>query len=160
MDRGFERFVHTSNRTLAPILRSKLSSGFPHVEVRVPISALPAATLTLCRYNIARSRGIAAADGPFVGWRRDGFKVPIVSGAKECRDLLHHCGPDDPLELLFEGGLDLPTETEIATFHPEDLDVTSEIVARFKRPWRVILHHPLPQYARRQKWGSELAREI
>jgi hypothetical protein len=69
--RGFADYVHLTLNALPPILRAKLTAGFPHFEVRIPAEAIAASDVHLCRYNIAKCRYL----------RRDGKSGPEESSA-------------------------------------------------------------------------------
>lgn len=152
--RGFEGFVHLSTRPLAPIALSKLDKGFPHLELRVPIGHLPLDLLYLCRYNIARHRVRAFAEGPETGRLRNGLRVPTAKGS-ECAALMRAAGDGD-LEVLFEGGLDLPDATEIRAFHAADLTLAAEVAAV---GWRLSLAQA-PAYPRRPDFAAAVEQEF
>lgn len=155
--RGFEAFVHLSARPLPPILRSKLESGFPHVELRVPIGHLPVEELHLCRFNIARHRKRAFQESPANGRLRNGMRVPVARGFAECRDMLDACGDTD-LEVLFPGGVDLVPETEVRVFDNADYALAEATVAATGAGWHVGLHAG-PGYPRRSDFAAAASEE-
>ncbi|NUB25307.1 hypothetical protein [Azospirillum brasilense] len=155
--RGFESFVHLSARPLPPILRSKLKSGFPHAELRVVIGHLPARDLHLCRFNIARNRNRSFQQGPEHGWLRDGLRVPVARGADECRGLLQ-ASSDGDLEVLFPGGVDLSSDTEVRAFDDADAALAEAALAAAGTGWRVTLHAG-PAYPRRADRASAAEEE-
>lgn len=117
--RGFFNFVHCSNKECAPILISKLSLGYQHIEYVFPSSILPDNSYLLCRYNIAKNRGLFQESNTN-GYCYEDFKIPVAKTVYEKNSLLERYAYTNHIEILIEDFVILPEETKVRTFREKD----------------------------------------
>src|SRR5688572_22783291 len=54
--RGFGEYAHLTLDAEPRILKAKLSAGFPHIAISVPVTAVDPHPFSLCRFNVAMTR--------------------------------------------------------------------------------------------------------
>ncbi len=143
--RGFKNYIHLTLKDTPRILKAKLKQGFPHLEIRIPISSLPHDTqYELCRYNIAMTRRLPSSPmGGFAesdedGWYRHGLLVPTAHSLHEKIALLQkHRYLGTMIEVLIRDGLALPPDTIIRCFSTHDHDVVRRVHLALNRPLNI-----------------------
>jgi hypothetical protein len=134
--RGFSDYVHLTLTAYPPILEAKLDSGFPHFEIRIPVSEIEAGTFHLCRYNIAKSRYLrrGSASGPVEcaanGWYQSNKQLPTAETAIECDQLLRYSFGHRMIEVLIPRQLSLGPQTELLFFDDDDLALAQKALAQ------------------------------
>jgi hypothetical protein len=162
--RGFAEYVHLTLNALPPILRAKLTAGFPHFEVGIPAEAIAASEVHLCRYNIAKCRYLrrdgksgpeeSSTNGRYYGEKQ----LPIAATPADCATLLDTHYPGTMIEVLIPNRLDLPSDTTLLFFREEDLELARDVLAAAGLAWDCALsdkHH----YIARESYGV-LVREF
>lgn len=148
--RGFAEYVHLTLNALPPILRAKLTAGFPHFEVGIPAEAIAASEVHLCRYNIAKCRYLRrdGKSGPEAssanGRYYNGKELPIAVTRGDCATLLDAHYPGTMIEVLIPNRLDLPSGTTLLFFREEDLELARDLLAAAGLAWDCALsdkHH-------------------
>jgi hypothetical protein len=142
--RGFADYIHCSNKGYAPILISKLSLGYPHIEYVFPSSILPEESFLLCRYNIAKNRGLFQ-ESISNGYCHDDFKIPVAKFFEEKKSLLEHYGTNH-IEILIRALINLSEQTTIRAFREEDLILINKYLVKFKLNWKLELSDPQTEY--------------
>ena len=144
-DRGFGDYVHLALEAHPPILEAKLVAGFPHIELLVPAAAVEAHGFHLCRYNIAKTRHLRRdgsngfAESTTNGRYYPGKQIPMAQTSEECKFLFHANVGRSVVEVLVPHGLNLPENTVVTCFHPEDQDVTSKVLSAVGVDWKIEL---------------------
>lgn len=142
--RGFSEYVHCSNKGHAPILKSKLSLGYPHVEYVFSSSILSEESYLLCRYNIAKNRGLFQ-QSLTNGYCYNGFKIPVAKSSIEKQSLLRQYG-EDHIEILVRDSVPLPDDTVVRVFREDDLKLVHELLNKFSLRWKIVLKSPKTEY--------------
>ncbi len=140
--RGFSEYVHLTLNEFPPIVRAKLTAGFPHFEIRVPADAVAAGDVHLCRYNIAKCRYLrrkgnaglneSASNGRYYGDKQ----LPIAVAREDCAALLDAHYPSRMIEVLIPGRFELPPDTSLLFFRQEDLEHARSILSAAALSWR------------------------
>lgn len=144
-DRGFGEYVHLSAMATPPLLLAKLAAGFPHIEVAIPVAALSDIAFHLCRYNIAKARSLRRngsqgfQESPRNGRYHGGKQLPTAEDSSECETLFDLNFPHTMIEVLVPSRLQLPRDTEVGFFHPDDQRLGGEILERYSTPWTTSL---------------------
>ena len=126
IDRGFGNYIHLSLQEWPPILKSKLSKGFPHIRFRIKSSKLPK-QFDLCRYNIARNRNVKdgktpATESPKNGFYYENLRVPVARQYEDQIAMLN-CSKNQMIEVLIPQILNIDGSTEIECFSAQDLSI-------------------------------------
>jgi hypothetical protein len=133
--RGFYNYIHFTLKSFPRILQAKLTSGFPHIELMIPISDLDSNTpYDLCRYNIAMTRRLPTSpNGGFVESDHNGryygdLLVPIARDTKEKTALLDKHSPlGTMIEVLIPSQINVPENSLIRCFSARDLGAAKDI---------------------------------
>lgn len=127
MERGFKKYAHLTTCSFPPILKAKLSAGFPHVAIRIPSTELDNVDFELCRYNVAKTRKLRRGNqfghdiGPANGQYYDDIQIPIARSDREKNELLKGNYPQGRmLEVLVNGQLDIGDSAEVIAFCSQD----------------------------------------
>ena len=150
-ERGFGGYVHLSTKKLPPIVRAKLSAGFPHFEIRIPAHAVDSVEFHLCRFNIAKCRYLkrpggtplleSAANGRYHGL----CQIPISVTASDSAALLASNHPHTMVEVLIPRSFSLGPDNELAFFSDEERTLGQQLMRDAGRSWR-CLHDASTQY--------------
>jgi hypothetical protein len=141
--RGFASVVHLFSHSPAPLLLAKLGLGIPHVELRIPLSAVPKGGVHFCRYNIAKHRVRVFRESDINGRLRDPFRVPVATSPRHQRAMLR--SGIKSFEVLIDNSLVLPHDLSVRAFSAADLENVRRVLARFGRRWS-IEHDPNRYY--------------
>lgn len=144
--RGFGDRVYLSPLINPPILLAKLTRGFPHLRVEIPLKALRTTSFDLCRFAVARTRYLkrdgkpgpaeSASNGRYYGRRQ----LPVARTTGDVRAMLtKHFLNGDPIEVQVSQSLSLPQDTVVACFSPEDFDILSQVQREIGTPWKLKL---------------------
>lgn len=159
--RGFGKYAFLTLDGSARILKAKLDAGFPHIGVRIPASVVDAYTYSVCRYNVAMTRYLRRAGSPGFpesetnGRYYDQQQIPVARTDHDKRALLKkHLGIGTMIEVLVEGDINLPDETEIVCFSDSDVAIAQKVVNHIGRSWTVMLAAPPGPYNRRQEYAQ------
>ncbi len=164
VQRGFGDYVHLSTIGRPPILRAKLSAGFPHVCLSIPAYALNGLDFDLCRYNIAMTRKLRRGgkqgfeEGPASGRYYESKEIPIARTEGEQRQLIQ-ARKGDMLEVLVKPPVPLPNNTQVFVFGRKDRDLSKVILEQSLCPWGVSLANT-PEYQARPDYMNACERYI
>lgn len=133
--RGFSRYVHLTPEAHPPILRAKLSRGFPHFEVAVPAEQLEQLGYLLCRFNIAKTRYFRGAkteppESDKNGRYYEGMRLPVAKTAHERRLMLQLNYGKCMIEVLVADLLPLGHGVSFRFFDEGDLATAKDVLAR------------------------------
>jgi hypothetical protein len=139
--RGFSNYVHLTITSYPDILLAKLKAGFPHFAVRVPVAALYAHVVHMCRYNIAKTRNLRSGkrpspEGDDSGWYHGQKEIPTAETFKECETMLANNAPQN-IEVLVMGKLLLPNDTELVFFKTADYEAAKSVLKPMNLRWRL-----------------------
>ena len=141
-----------------PILKAKLSGGFPHICFSVPSSALDNLDFDLCRYNVAMSRQLRRNgkpgfnEGPENGWYYGQRQIPIARTEAEQSQLIQSRN-GEMLEVLCKSTIALPNETCVSVFSGNDREVALQTLGHLDVDWTVSLSNA-PDYQVRREYSS------
>ncbi len=161
--RGFGEYAHLTLHQEPPILRAKLTGGFPHVQVQIPESALDGVSFDLCRFNVAMTRKLrrgtseghlaSPENGRYIGNRQ----IPIARADRDKSTMLVKAALDKGMiEVLVPGSLELPDETRIHCYSAADAVAAAAILKRIQRPWHVTLHGQPDTYTRKPRFAAQV----
>lgn len=128
VDRGFGDYAFLTLSQNPRIVIAKLNGGFPHIAINAPVHAFENIHFDLCRYNVAMARrkptspqgGFPESDTN--GRYYDGKTLPIARTASDKRRLLEeHYPAGTMIEVLVRDQLQLPENTTVTCYAPEDL---------------------------------------
>jgi hypothetical protein len=142
--RGFSNYVHLSLAKHPPILRAKLTAGFPHFEIRIPATHVETLKFHLCRYNIAKSRNPKTGRRPAPEGRASGRyygekHLPTAETVTECKDLLVANLGRNMIEVLVPTSIALTADTELIFFSEIDRDLAKKFLYSMKLRWQLRL---------------------
>jgi hypothetical protein len=143
-ERGFGDYVHLTLHPGPPILLSKLSAGFPHIRLEIPVSDVERMAFDLCRYNVAMTRKLrkagvgghleSAENGRYYG----DIQVPIAREMADKEAMLTAAQSQGwMIEVLVPGNVTLSDACRVKTYSARDQVLTTEILHRLGRRWRV-----------------------
>lgn len=153
--RGFGRYAFLTLSQNPKILIAKLKGGFPHIAINVPVSAFQEIDFDLCRYNVAMSRrkptspqgGFPESDTN--GRYYDGKTLPIARTASDKQCLLgKHYPAGTMIEILVRDQLQLPEDTTVTCYAPEDLVIVQRVLEALRVSWQVQFSAPPGAYTR------------
>lgn len=144
--RGFDDCAFLTTTECPPILRAKLSAGFPHVRLDVPSEALIEVKYSLCRFNIAMTRYLrrdgksgspeSSTNGRYYGAQQ----IPVAKTDADKRAMLsHHLPLGTMLEVVTHQSLALPDTTNVTCFSHRDYERAAQILEALGQPWHVTL---------------------
>ena len=153
--RGFGRFAFLTIDPSPRILRAKLAKGFPHIAICAPAAAIEKTKFCLSRYNIAMTRQLrrgvkmgfpeSSTNGRYYGAQQ----IPIACNERDKQAMLaKHIPLGTMIEVLIDGDLALPDETEVIAFHTADATDCIAVLKALGRPWRVSISLPPGPYPR------------
>lgn len=155
VERGFGAYSHLTIEPSPRILKAKLDAGFPHVGIAVPTSSIEAVEFSLCRFNVAMTRFLRRDGKPGFpesstnGRYYDGHQIPIARTDEDKSAMLaKHLPAGTMIEVLVHGDLDLPKETEVLCFSPENKVLVESVLGQLRNIWNVKLLKPPGPYPR------------
>lgn len=140
--RGFDNYVHLMLTQFPPILISKLSRGFPHFEIQIPVTHLERREFHLCRYNIAKSRYLkrpgatAPVECAANGWYHGDKQLPTAESIEECEALLNGSAGKRVIEALVPSNLPLGRDITLLFFSRDERDLAKEVLRDLNVPWK------------------------
>jgi len=163
IDRGFGDYVHLSLQEDPPILESKLSKGFPHVQLRIKSTALPK-HFDLCRYNIARTRKVkdgksAAIEGPKNGYYYEDLRVPVARKFSNQIAMIEG-SKNNMIEVLIPKKLDIDSSTIIECFTVKDVAITNRIIEQLNLPFNIIEKKLKFTYPENHEFRQNVSRQV
>ncbi|MEM7083057.1 MAG: hypothetical protein AAF465_10010 [Pseudomonadota bacterium] len=165
--RGFGGYAFLTLSHDPEIIQAKLKGGFPHISIRVPVSAFDSMRFDLCRYNVAMAR--RTTDSPTGGFKESDTngryygdrKIPIArSDGDKIRMLRKHYPIGTMIEVLVHEKLPLPNGTEVHCFSEEDHDIAKRIINGYGLTWGVYEVTPPGVYNRNQDYAEKVLRFI
>lgn len=151
--RGFGAYTHLTLEISPPILKAKLSAGFPHIRIEVPEASLSSQEFSLCRFNVAMTRYLRRnGQGGFEesdtnGRYYDGHQIPIArTDSDQTAMLRRYLGTDTMIEVLVHGDLALPKGTEIKCFSDQDAETAKNILDHVGSAWGISTAKAPDQY--------------
>lgn len=158
-ERGFSNYVHMMSRESPPILRAKISRGFPHVEIKISSTLIEKGEFHLCRYNIAKSRYLSrpGATAPPENSRNGHYhgnkQLPTAETVREISALLDSASGSDLIEVLIPSNLPLDEDTALIFFGNEDQNLGDRMLHNLSVPWKTEVkilpgYTIKPEYAR------------
>ena len=165
--RGFGSYAFLTLHPAPPILKAKLSAGFPHICIRIPVAAVDRVPFDLCRFNVAMTRRLrrngktgfpeSATNGRYYG----DLEIPIArSSSDKAAMLARYAGSEAMIEVLIPGELHLPDDTSILCFSQQDHDLAADILSAHQLKWRLTLLGPPCQYVRRASYASSVEKFV
>ncbi len=158
VERGFESYAHLTTSEFPPILRAKLSAGFPHVALEIPSQLLDGVDFDLCRYNVAMTRRLRRGnhfghkESPMNGRYYDDIQIPI---ARTCEDqaslLTQNILQGNMIEILVPSVLNLAQPINIVTFNEDDFNLIQRILAELDCEW-LIANNQVKNYIPNPKY--------
>ena len=153
--RGFGDYIHLSTVSHPPILEAKLSGGFPHVCISLPVSSLNGMKYDLCRYNVAMTRklrrngNLGFQEAPKNGRYYEKMQIPIARKGLEQRQLIEN-NQGKMLEVLCKPSIPLDQETFITAFSNEDRQAVQKTLNELGVGWGTLISNK-PSYMASQK---------
>lgn len=161
--RGFGSYSFLTLHSAPPILRAKLSAGFPHISISIPVTAVDNVPFDLCRFNVAMTRRLRREGKPgFAESSTNGryygdLQIPIAkSNPDKAAMLARYAGTDSMIEVLVPGELRLPTDTSVICFSRPDYNLAADVLSAASVKWRLTLRAPPSEYVR----SSSYARSV
>jgi len=164
--RGFGEYAFLTLDPKPRILSAKLSAGFPHLAIAVPVNAIESSEYRLCRYNVAMTRYL----------RRDGksgheesesngryycrHQIPIAKSEAEKRSLLEKHLHKTMIEVLICGDLPLPDTTEVRCFSEPDLLLVKKVLRASGAAWKHEEISPPENYPRNASYAKSVEQFI
>lgn len=131
--RGFSDYVHLTTMEWPPILKPKLSRGFPHVRLRIPSCELPK-DYYICKYNIARSRNSRDSSRPIKESPLNGYYYEdlMVLTAREPEHQIQVLKQSKKfmIEVLVRDQVILKSETVVECFCERDFYAAQQIAGK------------------------------
>lgn len=165
--RGFGKYAFLTLDEKARILKAKLQAGFPHIGIKIPSEAVETTEYSLCRYNVAMTRYLrrgespgfeeSASNGRYYGKQQ----IPVARTQSDKLTLLQtHLPKKTMIEVLIDGDLPLPDETEIICFSLNDKELADSTLEILGRPWATRVIPPPGPYQRSNQYVSEVVEFI
>jgi len=153
--RGFGEYGFLTLDRQPRILAAKLKAGFPHIGILVPAKTIEGTVFSLCRYNVAMTRYLRRGN-------KSGFEESSTNGryyetkqipiAREDNDKISmlnaFADSDTMIEVLVEGGVDLPPDTTIVCYSDEDSELAAHILEATGMEWAISTELPAGPYNR------------
>lgn len=153
VSRGFGKYVHLTTHPAPPILKAKLSAGFPHVRLSIPSVALDGIPFDLCRFNVAMTRRLRRdgksgfAESPTNGRYYGNAMIPVARTVADQYAMLGvHSEMASMIEVLVAKRLALPDDVVIEPFSKEDFSQAKQVLQALDAPWRVVVAEPPGNY--------------
>lgn len=165
--RGFGASVFLTLESSPRILQAKLSAGFPHIAVCVPVSAVCSAQFDLCRYNVAMSRRLPSSPkGGFTESSTNGRyygdnQIPVARDWADKAEMLNeHFPVGTMIEVLVDNELPLPPDTQITCYHEADAKIAKCALLAEQCGWRVSVKNPGGAYNRNKNYVEEVEKFV
>lgn len=144
--RGFCDVVHCTNNEFPPILISKLNKGYQHMEICIDTGVLQEKDYILCKYNIAKNRGLFS-ESILSGRCYDDFKIPVAVNIEEKRALLSSIPINTHIEILVRQRINLPDTTIFRFFSDEDADLADRYFNKMDVTFGIkVINHSFDYY--------------
>jgi len=161
VDRGFGAYAHLTVHSYPNILRAKLAGGFPHVQLKIPVSVVEARPFSLCRYNVAMTRQLRRngkpgfPESPTNGRYYQGHLIPIArTSADQTAMLQKHLPAGTMIEVLVHGNLPISDATEVICFSQIDQAIAQNVLTQLGVGWLVNVTAPPSPYPRSRGYGE------
>lgn len=152
--RGFGAYAHLTLDAHPNILKAKLRSGFPHIQIAVPASQVDAVEFSLCRYNVAMTRYLRRdgspgfSESPTNGYYYGDHQIPVARTAQDKAAMLQkHLSHGTMIEVLVQGSFQLTGDTRVVCFSNLDLQTAQDILVNINRHWQChLVESPTPYH--------------
>ncbi len=168
VQRGFGQYSHLTLDSSPRILKAKLSAGFPHVGLRVPVDAIDEKVeFSLCRFNVAMTRFLrrdgkqgfpqSATNGRYY----EDLQIPVARTAQDKTAMLKaFLGTQTMIEVLVHGDLQVPDDSLIECYDSQDVTVVKKILSRTENQWQVDSKDPPGPYPNSTQYRSSVEKFI
>ena len=154
VERGFGNYAHLTLDSSPRILKAKLSAGFPHVGISVPVEAIDdKVEFSLCRFNVAMTRYLRRDGKPgfpesaINGRYYEDHEIPVAKTAQDKSSMLKQfVGTSTMIEVLIHGDLTLPGDSCLLCYSELDVDFAQNILTQIGSSWKIELKDPPSPY--------------
>ena len=159
--RGFSDCCFLTTSGNPPIIKAKLTAGFPHIRYEIPAHEVERYPFSLCRFNIAMTRYLRRGMKPghpeskTNGRYYDNQEIPTARSFSEKYNMLVEHYPNGiMIEVLVHAPLRLSNDVVVVCFSDDDYLLAENILKSFACSWEIRKEHPPCHYNRNPEYVS------